>query len=363
MLKAVSNDMLIIDLLNALSATTEMARMNEVKGILYMYLGNKKVFEEAEDEKLPAKYIDDTPKVIDVWIQCLRLERRTERTLENYRGEIMNFFRYVNKHYADVKTNDVRMYLAWRQQAHHNSDTSINNKIHVLYSFYNWIMAEDLIDNGGFLTRRPERNPMAKIHIVKTEQKTKHILSDEELELIRCACSNERDLAIVDLLAGTGMRISELVGLNRNDIDFRNGRCIVYGKGRKERPAYLTGKAIVHIENYLRSRDDKEEPLFINFRKSRTQRDKNGKQIYGRLSADSIRNMLKKICQGDERLNHVKLHPHMFRAYLATSMVKRGAKVQDVQMILGHSCAETAMKYYIFVEEKSAAAAHEKYAA
>ena len=299
MLKAVSNDILILDLLNALSATTEMARLNEVKAILYMYLGNKKVFEETEEERLPAKYVDDTPKIIDIWIQCLRLERRTERTLENYRGEIRNFFEYVNKHYADVKPNDVRMYLAYRQQVHHNSDVSINNKIHVLYSFYNWVMAEDLIEDGGFLTRRPERNPMRKIRIVKTEQKVKHILTDEELELIRCACKTERDLAIVDMLAGTGMRISELVGLNRNDIDFRNGRCVVYGKGRKERPAYLTGKAIVHLENYLKSREDKEEALFINFRKSRVQKGKRGQQLHGRLGADSIRNMLKKICQND----------------------------------------------------------------
>ena len=125
----------------------------------------------------------------------------------------------------------------------------------------------------------------------------------------------------------------------------------------------MTGKAIVHLENYLKSRTDNEEPLFINSRKSREQKDKYGNKLYGRMSDDSIRNMLKRACGGEERLNRVNVHPHAFRAYLATSMSRRGARVKDVQIILGHSCAETAMKYYIAEDERAAEEAHGRYAA
>ena len=361
MMNAVSNDMIIMDLTNALGTVFEISRLSEVKSILYMFLGNKKIFVEKKEEQLPASYIDDTARIIDVWLQCLRLEKRTERTIENYRGEMINFFKHVNKHYADVTTNDVRMYLAWRQQVHHNSDTTINNKIHVLYSFYGWVMNEDLIEEGGFISRRPKKNPMSKIHISKVEMKKKRVLTDEQLELIRCGCKTERDLAIVDLLAGTGMRIGELVKLNRDDIDFREGRCIVYGKGRKERPAYLTGRAIVHLQQYLESRKDREAPLFINNRRSRKSNVEN--IFFGRMSDDSIRNMLKAICKRDERLKNVNLHPHMFRAYLATSMSRRGARSEDIQLILGHSSVDTTIKYYVVRDDKCAAEAHGKYAA
>ena len=362
MMRLVSTDMLVMDMVNTLSSSFELASLNEVKSVLYMYLGDKKIFKEDGDgDQLPSAYIDDTPRVIDMWLQCLKLERRTSKTLASYRVEVRNLFDRIQKHYADVTTNDIRAYLAWRQQIHHNSDVTINNKIHIFQSFYKWVMNEELVEDGGCITRRPKKNPMGKIHIVKVEKKTKSVLSDEQVELIRCGCKTERDLAIVDLLAGTGMRIGELVQLNRSDIDFRGGKCIVYGKGRKERPAYLTGRAIVHLENYISSRTDREEALFINTRKSRS-----GKVEflhYGRTSADSIRNMLKAVCAADERLRNVNLHPHMFRAYLATSMSKRGARAEDIQLVLGHASVETTLQCYIMKDEKCVADAHGRYAA
>lgn len=361
MMNTVSNDMLIVDMLNSLTDKISLDRINDVKAVLYMHLGTKKIYEDVSSRQLPAGYTDDTPRITDLWLQCLRLERRTENTINNYRLEIRNFFLHIGKNYADVTTNDVRMYLAWRQSVHHNSDTTINNKIHVLYSFYNWVMDEDLIEDGGFLARKPKKNPMRKIKIVKVEKKVKRVLSDEEMELIRCSCKSERDLAIVDMLEGSGMRISELVALNRSDIDFKRGRCIIYGKGRKERIAYLTGKATVHLENYLGSRIDDEEPLFINSRKSRVQRDKQGNAVYGRMSADSIRNMLNKSCKAESRLNNAHVHPHAFRAYMATTMNRRGARAEDIQLLLGHSSVDTTIRYYVARDDKSAADAYGRY--
>lgn len=362
MMNTVSNDMLIVDVLNSLTDKVSMDKINDVKAVLYMHLGTKKIYEDVSSSQLPAGYTDDTPRVIELWLQCLRLERRTENTINNYRLEIRNFFSRVGKNYADVTTNDVRMYLAWRQSVHKNSDTTINNKIHVLYSFYNWIMDEDLIEDGGFLARKPKKNPMSKIKIVKVAKKVKRVLSDEEMELIRCSCKSERDLAIVDMLEGSGMRIGELVALNRSDIDFKRGRCIIYGKGRKERIAYLTGKATVHLENYIGSRTDDEEPLFINSRKSRVQHDKQENAVYGRMSADSIRNMLNRSCKAESRLNNAHVHPHAFRAYMATTMNRRGARAEDIQLLLGHSSVDTTIRYYVARDDKSAADAYGRYA-
>lgn len=241
---AINTDIFVMDVLETLMTQmdqwTEHERLQQVKTVLYMHLMNKTILADPQnDRQLPAEWVDDTPQVIEMFLRCLRLEKRTESTIKNYRGELRGLFNYLNKNYADVTTNDIRGYLAWREVVKHNCDNTLNNKIHVFQSFYKWVMDEDVIEDGGILQRKPKKNPMSKVHKIKIEKKVKTVLSDEQVEIIRCGCQRIRDRAIVEILVATGMRVSELVGLNIEDIDINRKRCIIYGKGRKERPAFF----------------------------------------------------------------------------------------------------------------------------
>lgn len=360
---AINTDNFIMTVMETLMTQMDMwaeqERLNQVKAALYMNLMDKTILtDDTPGQQLPAEYVDDTPRVIEMWSRCLRLERRTESTINNYRGELSNLFRYLQKNYADVTTNDVRAYLSWCQIARHNNDTTINNKYHAMQSFYKWVMSEDLIEDGGCLTRKPKKNPMSKINKVKTEKKIRTVLTDEQAEIIRCDCANARDRAIVELLIATGMRISELVGLDLDDLDVHAGKCIIYGKGRKERPAFFTPRAVVHLKEYLEERmriPDSGQALFVNTRRVAGE--------YTRMSAGGVRQMLKKLAKSDNRLEGLNVHPHMFRAYLATYMARHGAPLKDIQRILGHSNPNVTMECYLIEIVEETQAAHSLYAA
>lgn len=359
---AINTDIFIREVINTLVTQMEMwdelKRQKEVEAALYMHLMNKTILAESEDKQLPAEYVDDTPRVVEMFLQCLRLEKRTESTIVNYRGELKCLFQFLRKNYADVTSNDVRAYLAWKQTEHHNKDNTLNNKIHVFQSFYKWLMNEDLLEDGGCLMRKPKKNPMSKVYKIKQEKKIRRALTDEQVEIIRCDCQHVRDRAIVEILVATGMRISELIGLNIDDIDINRKRCIIYGKGRKERPAFFTPRAIVHLEEYLswrRKLPDTSPALIINLRKTNSK--------YERMGSCSIRKMLKTIVANDPRLDGVNLHPHMFRAYLATYMARHGATVQDIARVLGHSNINTAYECYMIEDVDDTQIIHGKCAA
>lgn len=359
---AISTDNFVMTVMETLMSQMDMwaeqERLNQVKAALYMNLMNKTIFTDGQDTQLPAEYVDDTPRAIEMWTRCLRLERRTENTIDNYRGEIRNLFRYLQKNYADVTTNDLRSYLSWCQLVKHNSDTTINNKYHVMCSFFKWIMSEDTVEDGGCLMRKPKKDPTTKINKVKEEKKVRTLLTDEQAEIIRCDCTSLRDRAIVELLIATGMRISELVGLNLINIDIKEKKCIIYGKGRKERPAFFTARAIVHLKEYLEERrqmTDCEPALFLNTRKV--------DGIYTRMSDCSIRKMLKDLVASDERLEGLNLHPHMLRRYLATYMARHGASIDEIKRVLGHSNINTTLECYIVEDIRETQAAHQKFAA
>lgn len=359
-MQKVSQDMLIMDIVNAMAAQMELSRLNEVKNILYMHLNNIEMYKEDSDTQLPSGYIDDTPATIKLFLDCLRLEKRTESTIQCYRLELTKFFECIRKHYADVTAMDVRSYLAWRQTVLHNADSTVNNKIHTLQSFYKWVMSEDTLDDGGLISRKPVKNPMAKIKTAKPEVRVREPITEIEMEIIRCCCRTERDLALVDVMAGTGMRISELCALNRSDVDIRHGRCVIYGKGRKERPAFFTPKAIVHLENYLASRKDNHPALFVN--KHRVRNKLTGEMEYKRITGKGVTSMLKEIPARDKRIEHVNLHPHCFRYYLATMMYRHGAPAEDIQLILGHCNVRTTLEHYILRNTDDAYKAHSRYA-
>lgn len=359
---AINTDVFVRDVINTLVTQMDMwdelKRQKEVEAALYMHLMNKTIIAETEDRQLPAEYVDDTPRVIQMFLQCLRLEKRTESTLKSYACELRCLFRFLQKNYADVNSNDIRAYLAWKQTEGKNQDKTLNTKIHVFQSFFKWLMNEDLIEDGGCLLRKPKKNPMAKVYKIKEEKKVKKVLTDEQVEIIRCDCEHVRDRAIVEILVATGMRISELIGLNLEDIDINKRQCIIYGKGRKERPAFFTPRAIVHIEEYLKWRKslpDAGNALIVNLRRTEGE--------YKRMCACSVRSMLKALVRRDERLSGLRLHPHMFRAYLATYMARHGASPKDIARVLGHSNINVTYECYIIDDPVETQIVHSKCAA
>lgn len=364
----VSTDNFVMTVLDTLMHKMDMwindqERLNQVKMALYMNLMNKTILTDPETGKqLPAEYVDDTLIIIERFLLYMKIEQRTNGTIESYRGEVRNFFRYVQKNYADITKMDVMAYLSHKQMVDGNSDVTLNTKIHVLKSFYLWIMNEDTIEDGGCLSRKPKKNPMAKVNKIKEEKKVRTVLTDEQVEIIRCDCKCLRDRAIVEVLIATGMRISELTRLNLTDIDVVGKQCVIYGKGRKERYAFFTDRSLVHLKAYIKNRKrmtDCENALFLNDRKSNI----GGVALYRRMINDSVRHMLNGIQRSDPRLEGVRVHPHAFRAYLATYMARHGASLKDIKNILGHANVNTTLECYIVEDLASIQTAHQRYVA
>ena len=363
-MQAVNPDYIIDNIIN-LAATMEgfeeQQRLNNLKLVLYMAMNGIKIYRDDDAAQLPDVYVDKTDYVIKQFLAYLEENGRTKSTVTAYRGEIKNFFLRVNKSYKDVKYRDVRAYLAWLRKAKRCKDITINTKIHILNSFYGFVMkygnsGEDDGEEFDYIYdfEPPKRNPMDRVAVVKTEHKYKGAFGDEEITKIQDECKKlhienissvhranmrrlecKRNLAIVDLLLSSGMRVAEMVALDIKDIKFNERELLVYGKGRKERPVYMNGDAKVHIEEYLALRrelcGDDNPALFVGVRKP-----------YGRLSRDGVRRSLNEI--GD-RIN-VKISPHKFRRTFATRLLESGVPLDVVSDLMGHADVNTTKQCY-----------------
>lgn len=334
----VNVDGIITKVLYAMQSVLESVQLDQLKNALYINLGRMKVFEE---ETALATAMDDNNQVINLFLATLKVEGRTDSTIKAYTTEYKSFFGVIDKNFRDVTTNDVRMYLAHCKTERNNSDVTLNNRIRNLRSLFKWLTVEDYLD----------KDPMLKIRQIKTEERVKDVITDEQAEIIRCSCKNKRDIAIITLLSSTGMRVGELVKLNKSDIDFINGECIVYGKGRKERPVYIDGRAKVHLVEYIESRKDDNEALFVS-----------NKAPHGRLSEDGVRNAINKVA-ANTNIKNLHIHPHKIRRTMATNMINKGAPVHFVQQILGHTTSQTTLKYYVSIKKAVVKMAHMQYAA
>ena len=206
----------------------------------------------------------------------------------------------------------------------------------VLSSFFSWLEDEDYI----------LKSPVRRIHKVKTGKVVKEVYSDEALELMRDSCTTIRDLALIDLLASSGMRVGELVALNRDDINFNERECVVFGKGDKERLAYFDARTKIHLQNYLNSRSDDNPALFVSL-----------VSPHRRLMICGVETRLREM---GRRLNIPKVHPHKFRRTLATSAIDKGMPIEQVQQLLGHQKIDTTM-HYAMVKQQNVKSAHRKY--
>lgn len=283
----------------------------------------------SEGERSNSSYLQE-------YLAAKRVEGCSEKTANYYEATITRFFEMVDKSILKVTTEDLRRYLTDYQVERDSSKVTIDNIRRIFSSFFAWLEDEDIII----------KSPVRRIHKVKTPNNIKETYSDEELEKMRDYCSELRDLALIDVLASTGMRVGELVNLNKVDINFEERECVVLGKGNKERIVYFDARSKIHLSNYLLSRSDDSEALFVSL-----------KQPYTRMTIGGIESRIKKLGRA---VGIAKAHPHKFRRTLATNAIDKGMPIEQVQNLLGHERIDTTL-HYAMVKQNNVKIAHKKY--
>lgn len=273
---------------------------------------------------------------VAAFVAAKRIEGCSEKTLAYYQNTIQAMISGIGKVAQQITTEDLRAYLTEYQNEHKISRVTIDNIRRILSSFFSWLEDEDYI----------VKSPVRRIHKVKTAKVIKETYTDEALELMRDNAPSLRDLAIIDLLASSGMRVGELVTLNRDDINFAERECVVFGKGDKERLVYFDARTKIHLQNYLVGRDDDNSALFVSLKFPHT-----------RLQIGGVETMLRGL---GRQLNLTKVHPHKFRRTLATTAIDKGMPIEQVQQLLGHQKIDTTM-HYAMVKQQNVKIAHRKY--
>ena len=270
------------------------------------------------------------------FLSAKQVEGCSERSVSYYSSTLDNLIKTLEKPFNQIETEDLRVYLSDYQKRNDASKQTIDNIRRILSSFFTWLEDEDYI----------LKSPVRRIHKIKTMKQVKETYSDEALERLRDNCKTIRDLALIDMLASTGMRVGELVKLNRVDVDFVNRECVVLGKGSKERVVYFDARTKLHLQNYLNSRTDENEALFVSLL-----------EPHNRLEIAGVEIMLRKLGRS---LDINKVHPHKFRRTLATRAIDKGMPIEQVQKLLGHQKIDTTMEYAI-VDQQNVKNSHKKY--
>ena len=275
-------------------------------------------------------------ELLQSFISAKKIEGCSEKTLRYYQSSIEALLRSEQKRIGELETNDIRSYLARYQDERGSSRVTIDNLRRIFSSFYAWLEDEDYI----------AKSPVRRIHKVRTESLVKEVISDENMEVLRDTCHEIRDLAMIDLLASTGMRVGELVKMNREDIDFHERQCVVFGKGNKEREVYFNARTKIHLKRYLESRTDNNPALFVSL-----------SLPYNRLTIGGVETRLRQL---GKRAGLNKVHPHKFRRTLATMAIDKGMPIEQVQRLLGHVKIDTTL-HYAMVNQTNVKMAHRKY--
>ena len=322
---------LIAEVMQAMLQYLDNAKLVQLKQVLERTVS---MYEVSKNECLEEK--ENENNLIEKFISAKRIEGCSEKSLKYYRATIEALVSAVGKNVKSILTEDLRTYLTEYQNKHQSSRVTIDNIRRVLSSFYSWLEDEDYII----------KSPVRRIHKVKTAKNVKNTFSDEDLEKMRDGCGELRDLAMIDLLSSTGMRVGEMVLLNKSDIDFSERECVVLGKGSKERIVYFDAKAKIHLQQYLDSRTDDNPALFVSLRAP-----------YERIKIGGIEHRFREM---GKRLNIPKVHPHKFRRTLATVAIDKGMPIEQLQQLLGHQRIDTTL-HYAMVKQSNVKAAHRKY--
>lgn len=327
-------NLFITEVKQAMLNFLDNAQIAKLDEILNHFLYNKEIIEQ--DNTNIQQEMKSNEELLAMFLSAKKVEGCSTKTLKYYKASILKMFSLVTKYVIHMTTDDLRKYLADYQGINQCSKANIDNIRRILSSFFAWLEEENYI----------LKSPVRRIHRIKTNKPVKETYSDESLEILRDNCDCLRDLAIIDLLSSTGMRVGELVRLNRNDIDFENRECVVFGKGSKERPVYFDARTKIHLKNYLDSRIDNNPALFVSLLKP-----------FNRLEISGVEIRLRKL---GRKLKINKVHPHKFRRTLATKAIDKGMPIEQVQRLLGHAKIDTTMEYAM-VNQQNVKISHKKY--
>ena len=275
---------------------------------------------------------------LHLFLDAKRIEGCSARTIQYYSSTVERMLQNIEQPIRKISTEEIRKYLVDYQKINNCSKVTVDNIRRNISSFFSWLEEEDYI----------LKSPMRRIHKIKTKQPVKEIISDEAIELLRDGCECVRDLAMIDLLYSTGIRVGELVNLNVSDVNFEARECIVFGKGDKERKVYFDAKAKLHLQAYLKQRDDGNPALFVSL-----------DAPHDRLKISGVEIRIRTL---GRKLHMEKIHPHKFRRTMATRAIDKGMPIEQVQKILGHSQIDTTMQYAI-VSQTNVKTSHQKYIA
>ena len=284
------------------------------------------ILEQSQKEETQKNNID----ILNKFISSKEIEGCSTRTLNYYRDNINKMLNTINLPIKEITTEILRNYLADYKSNSRAGMVTIDNIRRTLSSFFAWLENEDYI----------VKSPVRRIH------KVKETLTDENLEKLRDTCSNVRDLAILELLISTGMRVGELTRLNISDMNFQERSCIVLGKGNSEREVYFSAKSKMYIKKYLETRTDNNEALFVSLIKP-----------YNRLGISGVEIAIRNL---GKEANINKVHPHKFRRTMATMAIDKGMPIEQVQKLLGHIKIDTTMEYAM-VNQNNVKSSHRKY--
>lgn len=329
-------ELLIADITREMLPFLNNAQMLKLQEVLNHCFWEVKVEKtEEQQEKLSSKTNEE---YLDLFITAKDIEGCSQKTLKYYRATINKMFSLNDIPVTQITTEEIRQYLSDYQSINDCSKANIDNIRRILSTFFSWLEDENYI----------LKSPVRRIHKIRTPKVVKETYTDESLELLRDNTENIRDLALIDLLSSTGMRVGELVKLNIEDINFENRECIVFGKGSKERPVYFDARTKLHLKKYIDSRTDDNPALFVSLLSP-----------FNRLEISGVEIRLREL---GRRVGVNKVHPHKFRRTLATRAIDKGMPVEQVQQLLGHSKIDTTMQYAM-VNQANVKQSHQKFLA
>lgn len=311
----------------------DVKRLGEVGKVIETVLSDYEIIRKPTSDEQRNK---ENAELLGVFLSAKKIEGCSDKTIRYYQSSIEKLMAALTKNVREISTNDIRCYLAEMQEKRGLSKVTIDNLRRIFSSFFSWLEDEDHIT----------KSPVRRIHKVRTDKLVKEVLSDENVEILRDSCTEIRDIAMIDFMLSTGVRVGELVKINRADIDFQERQCKVFGKGNKEREVYFNARTKIHLQQYLNSRTDDDPALFVSLSKPHTRLTISGVEV-------RIRQLGKAV-----QLN--KVHPHKFRRTLATMAIDKGMPIEQVQKLLGHVRIDTTL-HYAMVNQANVKMAHRKF--
>lgn len=322
---------IINDVMQGMLSHLDNRQLELLKRVLEEALEGKQIQKGVNEEK-----VEENTGYVTKFISAKRIEGCSEKSLFYYENTINSMLTSINKNIKHIVTDDLRNYLTEYQKKNEISKVTVDNIRRILSSFFSWLEDEDYI----------LKSPARRIHKVKATLCIKNTYTDEEIELMRDACQNDRDLAIIDMLSSTGMRVGEMVILKREDINFQERECVVLGKGDKQRTVYFDARTKIHLQKYLNGRNDENPALFISLRDKKKP-----------LGIGGVENLIRSL---GKNAGISKAHPHKFRRTLATGAIDKGMPIEQVQQLLGHKRIDTTLMYAM-VKQSNVKASHRKY--